>query len=119
MLSPGAVALPFAAQVMVEPLSTPLAFPLSFSWPPHVAPKAPLADVSVCSFTSHMKSVHELGEGMIDVEVQIPLSAPRPLEEGARLLLCSKSRQPDVAAAIAHTAGINESFFNMVGPFRI
>ena len=101
----------------MEPLSVPLAFPLSFSWPAHVAPNAPLADVSVCSVTFHVKSVHVLGEGMIDVEVQLPLRAPRPLDEGARVLLCSKSRQADVAAAIAPTAVIIARFFN-IGPAR-
>ena len=72
----------------------------------------------MCSVTFHVKSVHALGEGMIDVEVQLPFNAPRPPDEGARVLLCSKSRQADVAAAIAHTAVINESFFNMVGPVQ-
>ena len=115
-LSPGTVALPSADQSITEPLRAPDAVPESFKMLAHVALNDPLAVVSVWLLTFQTKSVQELGEGMSDEEVQSPARALSPVDEGPRLLLCSNSRHPDAAAAIANAASINESFFTMVGP---
>ena len=115
-LSPGSAALPSADHSIPEPLRAPDAVPESFKTLAHVALNEPLAVVSVWLVTFQTKSVQALGEGMSDEEVQSPASALSPVEEGARLLLCSNSRHPDDAAAIANAASINDSFFTMVGP---
>jgi hypothetical protein len=85
---PGAVAFPLAVQeINVGFCMTPSAVPATFRSPAHVALNDPFALVAVCSVAFHLKSVHELGVGMIVDEVQLPMSALMPLAVGEVTLL--------------------------------
>ena len=98
---------------MTEPLSTPVAVPLSFSCPAQVALNEPFAEVAVCSVTFQLKSVQVFGDGISEVEDQLPASAPMPVAVGSRLLLCSNSKQPVVVSASRDATAANANFFIM------
>src|SRR5215207_4681181 len=112
-VSPGAVALPAALQVRLMGLvSVPWAVPLSFSSPAHVALKFPFAVVAVCSVTSHLKSVHALGDGIRFDDVQLPRNAPLPAADGdVRLLVCSTPMQPVAVSADSESIATRIRFF--------
>ncbi len=81
-VNPGAVPVPLALHVIVDPLSVPSAVPTSFKSFGHDAVNDPFALVPVCSVTFHLKSVHEVGVGMRFDDDQLPMSAPIPVAEG-------------------------------------
>ena len=56
--------------------------PVSLSCPAQVALNAPFALMAVCSETVHLKSVHVLGAGMIDDDVQVPSIELLPAADG-------------------------------------
>jgi hypothetical protein len=104
-VSPGAVALPCALQLIVpDVVSAPSAVPVSFRSPAHVALNAPLAVVLVCSEGDHLKSVQVVGDGMMLLYDQLPIRAPMPAAEGpVAELLCSNPTQPDTISDNAAT----------------
>lgn len=82
-VSPAAVALPWAVQAIeVGVVKPPCAVPVSFSSPAQVALNEPFALMAVCSETFHLKSVHVLGVGMSDDEVQLPSIELLPAADG-------------------------------------
>ena len=82
-VSPGAVAFPAAVHaIAAAAVKDPSAVPVSFRSLAHVAVNAPFADVAVCSLTFHLKSVHELGVGIRDEDVQLPRSELLPAADG-------------------------------------
>jgi hypothetical protein len=101
---------------MREPLSVPLAVPLTRRSFAHVALNNPLARAGVCSVTFHVKSVHVLAEGMMFADDQVPISALTPLEVGASVLWCSKPMQPAVQVAISAKAIADAVLLMVSGP---
>jgi len=100
--SPGALAFPAALPLIVPPFSVPSATPFSFSAPAQVALNEPLALVDVCSVTSHLKSVHVLGDGTMFDEDQLPTSDLMSLADGpVNVLFRSYPKQPAAAADTA------------------
>lgn len=82
-VSPGAVALPWALHaIAVGVVNEPCAVPVSLRSPAHVALKVPFAAVAVCSETVQLKSVHVLGVGISDPDVQLPISELLPADVG-------------------------------------
>lgn len=82
-VSPGAVPFPWAFQLIwVGCVKAPSAVPASFSSPAQVALNEPFALMAVCSETFHLKSVHVLGVGMSDDEVQVPSIELLPAADG-------------------------------------
>jgi hypothetical protein len=113
-VSPGAEAFPCAVQVIVDPLNTPRAVPLSLRSPAHVALNDPPADVDVWSVTSHLKSVQLLAEGIRFDDDQLPARALTPVADGPRLLLCSNSRQAVAERAARDTTATRAKFLIIV-----
>lgn len=74
------VALPFAAQLITDPLIVPVAVPDTFRSPAHDALNEPFAEFEVCSVGFHLKSVHVDGDGMTlaPVDTQVPINAATP-----------------------------------------
>src|SRR3954463_9603437 len=76
-LPPVSVAVPFAAHMIVLPVSVPDAAPATFSPPARVALNEPIALVAVCCVGFHLKSTQVDGEGMmlLDADAHVPMSA--------------------------------------------
>lgn len=71
--------MPAALQLIeVGDIIIPCAVPVSLRSPAHVALNEPFADVAVCSLTFQTKSVHVLGVGMSEDDVQLPSSELLP-----------------------------------------
>jgi hypothetical protein len=105
-VSPGAVAFAWPLQSIVPAVvNCPCAVPVSLRSPAHVALKDPLALTCVCSETVHLKSEHELGEGIRFAEDQVPSNELLPAAVGpVGVLSCSKPMQPDARSADDSTA---------------
>jgi hypothetical protein len=73
----GVEAVPWACQVIVVPLSVPLAVPTACSPPAQVALKEPAAAVADCWLGVHVKSVQLDADGMmfVDADFHVPTSA--------------------------------------------
>src|SRR5687768_4916216 len=103
VVRPGAVAFPWALQLIVPAVvNAPWAVPVILRSPAQVALNEPFADVEVCSDTVHLKSVHEFADGMMLPELHAPISALLPTASGpSSVLLRSKPMHAEVAAAAA------------------
>jgi hypothetical protein len=107
-------------------VNEPWALPATFKSPAQVALKLPLALVDVCSVTDHLKSVHELGDGIRLFELHVPISEPLPAALGpVSELFLSKPTQPEAATADIDNRAISIRFFmdsfsvasgRMIGP---
>jgi hypothetical protein len=84
VVTPGAVALALAAQLITVPARVPVAVPATFKSPAHDALNEPFAEVAVCSVGFHLKSVHVDADGTTFalIEVQLPIKAAMPVDEG-------------------------------------
>ena len=114
-VKPGAVAFASALQLIsVGDIRTPSAVPVNFRSPGHVALNEPLADVEVCSLTVHLKSVHELGEGISEDEVQLPISELlHPAVGDVRELWRSRLVQPATAVVTTKTMSRSRFFIGL------
>jgi hypothetical protein len=80
--SPGTDAVAWAVQVTVDPERVPVAVPLIFRSPVHVALNVPLALLPVCCVTVHVKSEQALDDGIGFEDVQVPSNAAAPVGDG-------------------------------------
>ena len=113
-VSPGADAVPVACQLIVlaEVFSVPCAVPETWRSPAQVALNEPRAAVAVCSVAFHLKFVHELGDGMMFAEDQLPSMAFTPVAEGPTSpLFRSNPTHAEAEAAANDNATINVRFF--------
>src|SRR5690349_1383329 len=101
---PAGVAVPLACQVIVVPLSVPLAVPATFRPPAHVAVNEPDADVGDCCVGDHTKFVQLDGDGtgLVDADFHVPTNAStEPVVPVGVVVFDSYPTHPATAAATA------------------